>query len=355
MPTAPARATRDLNAVRHEFGEGRGYLSACTMGLATSSTVEAMTADLQRWHSTGTPAAIYEAAVATSRLHFARLVGVDPASVAIGSQTSVMAGMIATSAPDGAEIICVEKDFTSIVTPFVQQAHRGVTVRHVPLEALAESIRESTWLVAFSLVQSANGRIADVEGVVDAASRAEAFTFCDITQAAGWLPIDADRFDATVCHTYKWLCAPRGAAFLTVRDRFARTLTASFAAWYAGDDPWQSCYGPEITLASCARRFDVSPAWQVWLGAEPALRLFASLDMGEVAAHNTALGDALCDGLGVPAHGQAIVSWADPDGSHLERLSAAGIVASGRAGCARVAFHIWNDERDVDAVLAAIR
>ena len=44
----------------------------------------------------------------------------------------------------------------------------------------------------------------------------------------------------------------------------------------------------------------------------------------------------------------AIVSWPDPDGAHLAAFGAAGVAASGRAGRARVSFHLWNDEEDVD-------
>jgi selenocysteine lyase/cysteine desulfurase len=109
-----------------------------------------------------------------------------------------------------------------------------------------------------------------------------------------------------------------------------------------------------MTLAADVRRFDVSPAWPVWVGAEPAIELFASLDLAEVHAHNVALGDALCDGLGIERAGQAIVTWPDADGWQLAALTAAGLVASGRAGRARVAFHLWNDEQDVADVLAAL-
>ena len=94
----------------------------------------------------------------------------------------------------------------------------GVTVRFAPLEALAESISAETDLVAFSIVQSSDGRIADHAAICDAARAAGARTFADLTQSLGWLPVEADGFDFTVCHAYKWLCAPRGTAFLTVRE-----------------------------------------------------------------------------------------------------------------------------------------
>ncbi|MDF2555635.1 MAG: selenocysteine lyase, partial [Microbacterium sp.] len=50
----------------------------------------------------------------------------------------------------------------------------------------------------------------------------------------------------------------------------------------------------------------------------------------------------------------AIVSWPDADGSALAHLRAAGISASGRAGRARVAFHVFNDEADVTRAARAL-
>ncbi len=46
----------------------------------------------------------------------------------------------------------------------------------------------------------------------------------DATQACGWLPLDAGRFSVMVTGGYKWLCHPRGTAFMTIaasklRDR----------------------------------------------------------------------------------------------------------------------------------------
>ncbi len=108
-------------------------------------------------------------------------------------------------------------------------------------------------------------------------ARWDALTLCDATQAVGWLPVAASEFDGVICHAYKWLCAPRGVSFLAVSERLAKSMTPLFAGWYAGQDPWTSCYGSDVTLASDARRFDVSPAWQAFVGAEPALDLFASL------------------------------------------------------------------------------
>ncbi len=336
------------------FAPAPGYLAACTMGLPTRATVAALRADVDAWASGLAGPAAYGAVVEEARAAFARLARVDVGRVAIASQTSSMVAVVAASVPDGAEVLVPTGDFSSIVYPFVVQEARGVRVRSVPLDELAGSVGPDTHLVAWSAVQSATGQVADDAGVVEAAARHGALTLCDLTQAAGVRPVDASRYDATVTHAYKWLCCPRGVAFLTVGERLRAAMVPAQAGWYAGDDVWGSCYGPEMRLAGDARAFDVSPAWQAWAGALPALEAFAGLDADETWAHAAGTGDALCSRLGIEAQGRAIVTWADPDGRDQRLLGDAGLVVSGRAGRVRVAFHLWNDEGDVEAVAAAL-
>ncbi|MDL9980108.1 aminotransferase class V-fold PLP-dependent enzyme [Microbacterium sp. ASV49] len=345
----------DAPAIADAFVGGAGYLSACTTGLPPQIARDAIIADVLAAASGRPDPIAYSAAAERSRAHFARLVSVSLDRVAIGSQTSVLAALVATAVPDGAEVLCTEGDFSSILLPFVH-AGRDITVRVAPVHELTTAITADTALVAFSVVQSATGEVADVDGIVDAAARAGALTLCDATQAVGWLPVDASRFDAVVCHAYKWLCSPRGVAFLTLSPRLQDAVRPVFAGWYAGDDPWSSCYGHEVELAHDARRFDVSPAWQAFVGAEPALALFAQADPRELYAYTTGLAAAFRDRCGIPQpeRPSAIVTWPDETGCDLARLSAAGITASGRAGRARLAFHVFNDPSDVRLAAAVL-
>jgi selenocysteine lyase/cysteine desulfurase len=344
-----------LDVARREFAGGRDYLAACTVGLPSRATQRAVWADLDACASGRPDLAAYSAAVERSRALFASLVGVGAESVAVGSQTSVAAATVATALPHGAEVLVPEGEFSSLVLPFIHSG-RELVVRAAPLAELAAHVRPATALVAFSVVQSATGEVADAAAIAAAAAAQNALTLCDATQAVGWLRVEASVFDAVVCHAYKWLCAPRGVSFLTVSDRLGARMTPLNAGWYAGDDPWSSCYGGEVELAPDARRFDVSPAWQAFIGAAPALELFASLDAADLHEHATGLAAAFRAGLGLapPERASAIVTWEDPDGRDLTRLMSAGITASGRSGRARVAFHVFNDHDDVDLALAAL-
>ncbi|MEB4616510.1 aminotransferase class V-fold PLP-dependent enzyme [Leucobacter sp. M11] len=337
-----------------QFTAQPGYLAACTGGLPSLRTQEAIREDLARWSIGDLDAARYVTHVERSRVAYAELVGVAPERVAIGAQVSGMVSLIAAAVPDGAEVLAVSGEFSSLTHPFERQAHRGVTVRYVELAELPGEITPETYLVAYSLVQSATGALAPQAEILRAAREAGALTLADLTQATGWLPVNAAENDATICHAYKWLCSPRGTAFLTLSPELTEAVNPTQAGWASADDIWGSCYAGNTPLGSHANRFDVSPAWQAWVGTAAALELFDRETVERIHEHDLRLANAFRAGIGSAPGDSAIVTWADPDGSALAQISAAGITASGRAGNARVAFHIWNTDADVAALLAAL-
>ncbi len=350
--TAPSTAV--AADPRAAFAPVPGYLNAATLGLPPLAARAALNDALDAWQRGQAHAPDYDAAVNRSRALYASLVGVPAGAVAVGSQVSVAAGLVASALPDGSRVVCVGGDFTSVVFPFLAQAGRGVIVRHAPLEALADAVDEGCDLVAFSLAQSADGRVADAAAVVEAAARQGAMTFCDTTQAVGWLDVDAALFDVTVCSAYKWLCSPRGTAFTTVSPTALARLTPVNAGWYAGESVWDSVYGPQMRLAADARRFDVSPVWLAWVGTVPALELLASLPAGHAREYGSGLADALRLRLGLAPEHRPVVSLPDPDGGLAARLGAAGCTVAGRAGRVRIAFHLWNDDADVERAAGAL-
>lgn len=338
-----------------------GYLNAASMGVPSRAVVAAMRADLDRW-STGTATAPgYDEDVRRARAAFARLVGADVGRVAVGSQVSALVGLVAASLPDGARVVCPEGEFTSVVYPFLVHADRGVGVETVPVAGLADAVRPGVDLVAFSLVQSADGALADADAIRSAAREAGAIVLADLTQAAGWLPVDAGDFDVTVTGAYKWLCAPRGSAFMTVSPELTSRLRPLYAGWYAGESPWDSVYGSDMRLAADARRLDLSPAWPVWAGTAPAIELFAELagpgapHVDAVRVHGAGLADSVRRGLDLEPTGSPILSLPDADGRVQAALEAAGCRVAARAGGVRIAFHLWNDGADARRVLDAVR
>ncbi|MFR0356587.1 aminotransferase class V-fold PLP-dependent enzyme [Streptomyces sediminimaris] len=337
--------------VRAEFAPKNTYLNTASTGLLPARTVAALRTAVEA-AAAGAPTDMF-ADVEASRASFARLVGVPERRVAAGTSVAVYTGLIAASLPAGAEVLTAEGDFSSVVNPFHVRA--DLKVRGVPLERVAESVRPGTALVAVSAAQSADGRVADLPAIREAARAHGARTYVDASQAAGWLDLDADAYDYCAAVAFKWLVCPRGVAFLTVPEDLGG-LTPLFAGWVAGEHPWDACYGPIGELAHSARRFDESPALFCYAGARRSLELLEEIGPGAVRVHDLSLAGrfrAGLDSLGhepVPAPGSPIVSV--PGLGHRQgELSSAGVEVSDRAGNLRAAFHLYNTAADVDRLL----
>ncbi|HSK25082.1 MAG TPA: aminotransferase class V-fold PLP-dependent enzyme [Egicoccus sp.] len=348
MSDRPAAADAErLAAARAEFDAEVVYLNTATLGLPPRRTMAAVMAALDDWRRGTVDAAAFDTAVEASRRDYARLVGVDPSWVALGSQVSSLVGLVAASLPQGSEVLTATGDFTSVLFPFLARSGRGLTVREAPLEGLADAVTPSTTLVAASAVQSADGRIVDADALVEACEAVGARTLIDTTQATGWLPIDAARFTYTAGGGYKWLLAPRGTAFFTVAPDHRDDLVPVAASWYAGEDRWSSIYGSPLRLAADARRFDVSPAWHSWVGQAASLGFLLEVGAPALHTHATGLAERFCAKVGLPDVGSAIVS-ATADEAVPDLLRGAGIVAATRAGRLRLSFHVSTSESDVD-------
>ncbi|MGW2490753.1 aminotransferase class V-fold PLP-dependent enzyme [Streptomyces sp. NPDC001606] len=341
--------------VRAEFSPKNTFLNTASSGLLPARTVTALRAAAEI-RADGRPLDPLFEDVELARAAFARLAGVPVSRVAAGASVASQTGLVAASLPAGAEVLTAEDDFTSVVNPF--HSRGDLKVRAVPLERLAESVRPGTALVSVSAAQSADGRIADLPALREAARTHGARTCVDFSQAAGWLPMDADAYDFTVCTTFKWLLGPHGAAFLVVPEDFGG-LSPLLAGWVAAEEPWNSCYGPVTELAHSARRFDVSPALFTYTGVRHSLALIEELGVAAVHAHDLGLADRFRQGLAalghppLPAPGSAIVSVPGL-GSRQGELSRAGIEVSDRAGNLRASFHLYNTEADVDRLLDAL-
>ena len=338
---------------RRLFSPEGTYLNTASYGLPPQPAWEAVQAAQEEWRHGSTGFHGWDQSVGRSRAAWARLHGVAAADVAVGPQVSPFVGLVAASLEPGTRVLAACEDFTSLLYPLLVQEARGVRVRLVALDELPDAIDGDTDLVAVSAVQSSDGRLADLDAIAAAAVHHGARTLVDGTQACGWLPLGASRFDHVVCAGYKWLLAPRGTAFLYATPEARERLTPHLAGWYAAEEPMANLYGGPLRLAGDARALDVSPAWMSWVGQAPALDLLEQVGLERVHAHDVALAERFRAGLGLPPGDSAIVSL-DLPVETADRLAAARVSCAGRGGLTRFSFHLANTEADVDRALEVL-
>ncbi|MEV6610286.1 aminotransferase class V-fold PLP-dependent enzyme [Kutzneria sp. NPDC051319] len=338
--------------MREAFGQTfdtpAGYLNTASIGVPPTAVADAVSAAVERWRGGVDVPPGFDVDVAAARTAFAALVGTDAARVAIGASAAQLVAIAAASVPDGSRVLAPAGEFTSTTFPFAAQAHRGIKITEVPLAEIPDAMRDHDVLTA-SVVQSSDGALLDLAAV---RRNSEGVTVVlDVTQALGWLPLsDLGWADYVIGASYKWLMAPRGAAWMAVHPDVLDRSRPINANWYAGEDPWQTVYGLPLRLAGDARRLDLSPTWFAQVGAAVALPWLASLDMEAVRRHNVGLANDFLARLGLPPGDSAIVSVdADP-----ERLAAAGVRHSLRAGRVRLSFALSNTPDDVDLVCQAL-
>lgn len=147
------------------------------------------------------------------------------------------------------------------------------------VERMLAAVTPRTRLIFLSHITSVTALIFPVAELCRAARERGILTLVDGAHAPGHVPLDLQRIGADFytgnCH--KWLCAPKGAAFLHARREHHELLVAPVISWGWFNDPVQRSYTGESVFE---RRFqwqgthDITP----WLCVPAAIRFQAQND-----------------------------------------------------------------------------
>ena len=346
----------DIRAL-FEPSPGTIYLDAATYGLPPKPTVEAMHQAIDDWQAGRADwVTAWDMRGEACRASFGELIGVPAETIALIPTVSVGVGTVAATLKAGDGVLVPDGEFTSVLFPLLVAAReRGARVHTAPLATLAEGIRPTTRLVAFSLVQSQSGQAADLTSVVAAADKVGAHTLVDATHAIPFVPVQAERVDYILCAAYKHLLSPRGVAFLHVARKHWDQIPPILANWRSTSNPYGDYYGGGLDSAPNAARFDVSLAWFSWAGAAVSLGLLTEWQRQGVLRHPVDLARRLANLLGLSEPIGSVLSVPVDDAESVRsHLAAAGIKTAVRAGSVRLSPHVYNTAEQIDRAAEAL-
>ncbi|HZO49196.1 MAG TPA: aminotransferase class V-fold PLP-dependent enzyme [Gaiellaceae bacterium] len=369
-------------AVRGEFPicERSTYLNSCSQGALSHRVRRAYEEYLDGWDEHGAEWEHWVERAEAARAAFARLLGAEPAEVAVTTSVSQGVSGIVSALPFEAggrnRIVVSEYEFPTVGQIAHAQELRGAEVVHVrpeadgsiPAERFAEAIDERTALVCCTTVSYRTGHRQDVAAIARLAHERGALCLADSYQAVGSVHLDARELgvDFVTGGTVKYLLASAGLGFLYVRRELLERLLPTQTGWFADEDIFRmdiSDYSP----AADARRFDAGtpPVPNIYAGLA-GMALVEEAGVPAIEEHVRGLTALLIDGLAElgatvvtprdPAQRGALVCVRSTDvGRLVDELREERIVVSMRDDNLRIALHLYNTEDDVDAVLGALR
>ena len=386
--TAPA-AHRPIESQRHLFDIPRdiAWLNCAYMAPLMTAAAAAGKSGIDRkvrpW--TISPPDFFSQS-SQARGLFADLIGATAQDIAIVPSASYGIATAAANLPVGPnqEILVLADQFPSNVYSWRRlAAEADARVRTLKRSGspganagadwtglILEAISDRTAIVAVPNCLWTDGSLIDLVAVGAACRDSGAALVLDLTQSVGALPFDVTTVqpDFMITATYKWLLGPYSLGFLYVAPhrQSGRPLEEGWIARagsenFAGLVDYQDAYQPG------ALRYDMGERSNFHLLPVAIAALGQIRDWGvdaiaaTLAARNRNLVDRLAP-LGFTAlpepvrapHFLGLRRSAGVPDDLLARLNEAGVYISQRGDALRITQHVYNDDQDIDRLVAAL-
>lgn len=370
----------DVERLRSRFPTltHKTYLNSGSYGLLALEVRRAFEAYLDGREERGSDWAEWVNRAEAVRALLARVLGAGLDEIAITASASAGINALASGlsfSGTRAKVVVSDFEFPTSGQIWHAQEARGARIEHVPedasgyipLEHFDRAIDERTRIVAIAHICYRNGAKLDVPGIVRIAHSRGALVILDCFQSVGVNRVDVDALgvDFAVGGTYKYLLGTAGIGFLYARKQHIANLVPAVSGWFAQASPGAMDIHHNDPAPNATRFQAGTPPVVGCYATAAGVQLVLDTGIDAIEDHVRALTGRCMDrlleagvSLATPRddarRGPSIAIRSTDQAALVEKLAERNIVTSSRDGNVRAMFHGYNDDSDVDALIAAL-
>jgi selenocysteine lyase/cysteine desulfurase len=322
--------------------------------------------------------------VEETRADFAGLIGAEASEIAFTKNTTEGIGIVANglSFCQGANVVVVDQEHTSLLNAWIQLQRKGVELRVVKscaglftTDDIIAACDKKTAVIAISAVQFTTGVYADLASLGEYCRNNGIKFIVDVMQAIGRLHIDVNRMgiDYLACGGNKGLLAVLGAGAVYCHHNFTEQIVPTYAGYQSvvnhAKPPAITEDFSHLQWHNDARRFEAgNPNYAGIAAIQAGVRVLQRAGTKNIEQHVLALEDRVRSGIeGLPLHVQLIPDSknrsgivcvyypADKEDKVVDILREHKIHATMRGGYIRIGFHLYNKSTHVDTAISAFQ
>jgi selenocysteine lyase/cysteine desulfurase len=321
-----------------------------------------------------------------ARQRVAAFVGADPTEIAFTRNATEGMNIIARGLPlkPGDEILMTTHEHPGGAMPWLGRAKDdGLRVRLFEpgkdaaenLERIERELTPRTRVLAISHITMTLGQVMPIKQICALARSKGVFTAIDGAQVLGMVPVDLHDLgcDFYTSSGHKWLLGPKGTGVVYISKRMAKIFRPTFVGAYSNTvydlDRLVLEYRQDAVSTEYGTRNVALP-----VGLATAVEFLETITMERVAAHGRKLAGRLKAGVAeLPrvelltptddADSASIVTFRVKNSEHTEIVGRLGkefrmrVRPVGEHGlnAIRISLHVYNNEEEVDQLLAALK
>ncbi len=195
-----------------------------------------------------------------ARMVLGEFVNADPDNLVYVPNVTFAVNVVAQSLPlqEGDEVLATDHEYGACDNMWQYicgKRNAGYIRHHIPLplessEAFLEqfllAVTPRTKVIFLSHISSSTAHHFPVEEICQCAREKNIITLIDGAHTIGQVPLDLQKIDADFYtgNAHKWLCAPKGAAFLYARKEMQSHIRPLIVGWGWGENKEFTCGSP---------------------------------------------------------------------------------------------------------------